>query len=54
MMEDGDDVALMVNVTESDWIWEDSMFITYTRKSPDEARVLEDDIIEIFIHMRQF
>lgn len=48
VMEDGDDIALMVNVTESDWIWEDSMFITYTRKSSDEARVLEDDIIEIW------
>ena len=47
VMEDGDDIALMVNVTELDWIWEDSMFITYTRKSSDEARVLEDDIIEI-------
>lgn len=48
VMEDGDSVALMVNVTESDWIWEDTMFITYTRKSSDEARVLEDDIIEIW------
>lgn len=48
VIEDGDNVSLMVNVTESDWGWEDSMFITYTRKSPDEARVLEDDIIEIW------
>ena len=48
VMEDEDDVALMVNVTESDWGWEDTMFISYTRKSADEARVLEDDVIEIW------
>lgn len=48
VMEDGKNIALLVNVTESDWGWDDSMFVTYTRKSSEEARVLEDDVIEIW------
>ena len=48
VLEDGDTVNLMVNVTDSEWGWEDPVFVNYTRQSDDEPRVLEEDIVEIW------
>ena len=48
VLEDGDTVNLMVNVTDSEWGWEDAVFVNYTRQSDDEPRVLEEDIVEIW------
>ena len=48
VLEDGDTVNLMVNVTDSEWGWEDAVFVNYTRQSYDEPRVLEEDIVEIW------
>ena len=48
VLEDGDTVNLIVNVTDSEWGWEDAVFVNYTRQSDDEPRVLEEDIVEIW------
>ena len=48
VLEDGNTVNLMVNVTDSEWGWEDAVFVNYTRQSDDEPRVLEEDIVEIW------
>ena len=34
--------------TDSEWGWEDAVFVNYTRQSYDEPRVLEEDIVEIW------
>ena len=48
VLKDGDTVNLMVNVTDSEWGWEDAVFVNYIRQSDDEPRVLEEDIVEIW------
>ena len=48
VMEQGDYVNLRVNITVSDWgIYTDTVYVTYTKKSSDEDRILEDDIVMI-------
>ena len=48
VLEDGNTVQLRVNVTQGRYgIWDDTIFVTYTRKD-GEARLLEDDIITLY------
>ncbi len=48
VIEEGDMVGLRVNISRSDWgLYTDTVFVTYMRKSSDEDRFLEDDIITI-------
>lgn len=46
VLEDGNDVQLLVDTTESDYGWDDAVIIWYTRA--EEARILEDDIVELW------
>ncbi len=46
--EQGDDVSLRVNVTEGSYGWEDTVYIDYTRKSANESRILENDLITLW------
>ena len=48
VLEDGNDIALRVNITKESWGYTDTIYVTYTRKSPNEDRILEDDIITIW------
>lgn len=48
VLEDGDDVELRVNITEESWGYTDTIYVSYTRKTADEDRILEDDIITIW------
>ena len=48
VLEDGNDVQLLVDVTENDYGWDDSIIVWYTRQSADEARILEEDIVELW------
>lgn len=51
VMESGNSVQMRVNITKKGssnyTYWSDTIFIDYTRKS-DEARILEDDIIQVW------
>lgn len=48
VMEDGSNVELRVDITECEYGFEDTIYVTYTRKSPNESRILEDDIITLW------
>ena len=49
VLESGDKVALRVNVTKGDYgIYKDTLYVYYERKSVDEQRILEDDIITMW------
>lgn len=48
VMEDGDDYTLRVNVTQSRYYWEDTIYVSYTRRDSAEPRILEDDIINLY------
>ena len=55
VVEDGDSVALRVNITAEEASWEesgytysDTIYVEYTRKSENESRILEDDIITLY------
>ena len=49
IQENGNNVILRVNVTEGEYgIWDDTLYIEYKRKSENESRVLEDDIITVY------
>lgn len=49
VMENGNDVVLRVSVTEGDFgIWTDTIYVDYTRKSSNESRILEEDIITMY------
>ena len=42
-------MILRVNVTEGEYaIWDDTLYIEYKRKSENESRILEDDIIIVY------
>ena len=48
VLEDGNSVQLRVNVTRGSYgIWDDTIFVTYTRTDGEE-RLLEDDIITLY------
>ena len=48
MMESGNSVVLRVNVTKSKYGYNDTVFVTYTKKSSQESRILEDDIVTLY------
>lgn len=49
IQENGNNVILRVNVTEGEYgIWDDTLYIEYKRKSENESRILEDDIITVY------
>lgn len=54
VQESGDDIVLRVNVTYEafeyldDGIWNDTVYVEYTRKSESESRILEKDIINMY------
>lgn len=55
VQENGNDIVLRVNVTaeenefvEGGYLWEDTIYVEYTRKSNTESRILEDDIITMY------
>lgn len=48
VMEDGDEYALRVNVTQGRYYWDDTIYVTYTRRDDAEPRILEDDIITLY------
>lgn len=47
VLEDGNYVALRVNITKTSWGYTDTIYVMYERK-PGEPRILEDDIITIW------
>lgn len=55
VVEDGDSVTLRVNITAEEASWEesgytysDTIYVEYTRKSENESRILDDDIITLY------
>lgn len=48
VIEDGNNVQLLVNTTEYDWEWDDPIIVWYTRRDVNEARILEDDLVELW------
>lgn len=49
VLEEGKDVMLRVNVTEGEFgIWDDTIYVEYRRKSDNESRILEDDIVTLY------
>lgn len=49
VLESGKSVTLRVNMTKGKYgYYSDTVYVTYTRKSDDEDRILEDDIVEIY------
>ena len=47
VMEDGDEIALRINVTQGRYTWSDTIYAQYTQDS-SEGRILEDDIITVY------
>jgi len=48
VMEQGDEVQLRVNITEAEYGWQDAVYVSYTRKSSNESRILEEDMITVW------
>lgn len=48
VLESGSSVTLRVNVTKGKYSYEDTVYVTYTRKSDTESRILEDDIVAMW------
>lgn len=48
VMESGRSVILLVNVTKDNSSYRDTVYVTYTRKSDQESRVLVDDIVTMY------
>lgn len=48
VMESGTSCQYRVNVTQSRYSWSDTIYVTYTKSSISESRILEDDIITIY------
>lgn len=48
VLEDGKDVNLRVNITEESWGYTDTIYVTYTRKSINEDRILVGDVVTIW------
>lgn len=48
VMETGDDVQLRVNITEGVYNWQNAIYVEYTRKMPNESRILEGDLITLW------
>lgn len=49
VLESGNSVTLRVDITKSEYgYYSDTVYVTYTKKSETEDRILEDDIISIY------
>lgn len=48
VMEENDNVQLRVNITEGVYNWQNAIYVEYTRKTPNESRILEGDIITLW------
>lgn len=49
IQENGLSVILRVNVTKGEYgMWDDAIFVEYTRNNENESRILEDDIITLY------
>lgn len=49
VQENGKNTVLRVSVTQGDYgIWEDTIYVDYSRKSDEESRILEDDIVTLY------
>lgn len=48
VIEKDSNIELRVNITKESWGYSDTIYVTYTRKSHNEDRILEDDIITIW------
>lgn len=55
VQESGNDVVLRVNITAEEnefadggYLYEDTIYVEYTKKDENESRILEDDIITIY------
>lgn len=48
VIENGNKIELRVNITKESSFYKDTIYVTYTRKSDTEDRILEDDIITIW------
>lgn len=55
VIENNDDVIMRVDITkeknefaENGYLYSDTVYVEYTRKSSDESRILEDDIIMMY------
>ena len=48
VIEQGLHVILRVNITQESWGYKDTIYITYSRKSDTEDRILEDDIVTVW------
>jgi len=49
VQESGDLIVLRVNVTKDENnFWKDTLYVEYTRKSKNESRILENDIVNLY------
>ena len=48
VLENGNFVELRVNITEEKQRYKDTVYVSYTRKSVDEDRILEEDVVTIW------
>lgn len=49
VQESGKKVVLRIDVTQGEYgIWEDTVYVDYHRKSDDESRILEEDIVAVY------
>ena len=55
VMESGNNVTLRVDVTKTEnefaeggYLWDNTIYVEYTRKTENESRILEDDIIYLY------
>lgn len=48
VLEDGNSVEMRVNITKESYGYSDTIYVSYDRKSENEDRILEDDIITIY------
>lgn len=49
VQENGKRVVLRMDVTQGDYgIWDDTVYVDYTRKDDTESRILEDDIVTVY------
>lgn len=59
VMESGNDITLRINITkeanefaDGGYLWSDTIYVEYTRKTSNESRILEDDIITVYGTMK--
>lgn len=48
VIENGDYVDLRVNITKGEYRYNDTVYVKYKRKTKDEDRILENDIVSIW------